>query len=275
MKNALLLSLAASTVALSASAASAQDWSGPYLGVAGGYNEVDDSEEEIVQFDTNLDGNFGDTVRTGAGADAFSPGFCDGKASSNNAAAGCSDDDGEGEFAIRAGYDFQSGAIVYGALVEYNLSATSDYVTAFSTTPASYIFKREISGAFAARARIGYDAGTFLPYVTGGAIAANVKNSFASTNMANSFMPDESEETQYGYQAGAGIEAKVTRNLTLGLEYLYTNIEDDDGLVVRTGPGTAPATNPFLLVNPQGTDQRRSESEFATHGVRLTAAVRF
>ena len=93
--------------------------------------------------------------------------------------------------------------------------------------------------------------------------------------MANSFMPDESEETQYGYQAGAGIEAKVTPNLTLGLEYLYTNIEDDDGLVVRTGPGTAPATNPFLLVNPQGTDQRRSESEFATHGVRLTAAVRF
>lgn len=31
-------------------------------------------------FDTSLDGNFTDTVRTVAGADAFSPGFCGGAA---------------------------------------------------------------------------------------------------------------------------------------------------------------------------------------------------
>lgn len=50
---------------------------------------------------------------------------------------------------------------------------------------------------------------------------------------------------------------------------------DVDPHIVRVGPGTAPATNPFLLVSAEGTDLRRTSESFERHSVRLTAAVRF
>ena len=59
-----------------------QNWSGPYVGVFGGYNQTNDDGDEILRFDRNLDGNYGDPVNTAAGANAFSPGFCGGAASS-------------------------------------------------------------------------------------------------------------------------------------------------------------------------------------------------
>ena len=44
---------------------------------------------------------------------------------------------------------------------------------------------------------------------------------------------------------------------------------------MRTSQGTAPATNPFLLVNAQGTDQIRSSDAVELHGLRITGAIRF
>lgn len=72
-----LLSLAALTM-LVAIPAAAQTWAGPYVGGAIGGGMQRDDSTETVAFDTDLDGDFGDTVRTAAGADAFSPGFCPG-----------------------------------------------------------------------------------------------------------------------------------------------------------------------------------------------------
>ena len=65
----------------------------------------------------------------------------------------------------------------------------------------------------------------------------------------------------------------VTNNIAVGLEYLYTDIKDDD-FVVNVGPGTAPPTNPFLL-NGGGTDMKRSSDHFRTHSVRGTLSFRF
>ena len=65
----------------------------------------------------------------------------------------------------------------------------------------------------------------------------------------------------------------LTNNIGLGLEYLYTDVKDND-YVVNVGPGTAPATNPFLL-NGGGTDIRRSDPHFRTHSVRGTLSYRF
>ena len=64
-----------------------------------------------------------------------------------------------------------------------------------------------------------------------------------------------------------------TNNISMGLEYLYTQYTDDD-YVVNVGPGTAGATNPFLLASG-GTDMKRSDSNFDQHSIRLTAALRF
>ena len=69
-------------IALIAAPALAQDmdgdWAGFYLGGSVGANLPSDQSDRGVTFDTDRNGQYGDTVRTGAGADAFSPGFCGG-----------------------------------------------------------------------------------------------------------------------------------------------------------------------------------------------------
>jgi opacity protein-like surface antigen len=117
-----LLAAASMAVLAAAGAAQAQtaDWTGPYIGVSAGWADRQESGGESIAFDTNLDGTFGDTVRTGAGADAFSPGFCGGSYTTNAAGGGCrKDDDTDAELSIRAGYDWQiMGPWVVGGVIE-------------------------------------------------------------------------------------------------------------------------------------------------------------
>ena len=277
----MIKTLAASTsvaaLAVVAMPAAAQDWSGFYIGGQAGYVKPSQEDGERILFDTNLDGNFNDTVRTAAAADAFSPGFCDGSPNGNNAAAGCSDDDdGAGEFGVRAGYDMQTaGGWVLGVVGEWTSTSIEDAVTGFSTTPASYTFNREVTSVAAIRGRIGYAMDTWLPYVTAGYAVAKIDESYSTSNTANSFSPTSGDTDADGFQIGGGLEKKLTDSVTVGVEYLYSDLDVNDGLVVRTGPGTAPATNPFLIVNSQGTNQARSSDSLELHAFRVTAAFRF
>lgn len=280
---ALVATVATAALLLGAGSVAAQDWNGPYISLSAGGAMIDDDEGETVVFDTNLDGGFGDTVRTTGSIDAFGPstatpgGFCDGKATGNNLLAGCTDDDRfGGDFAARVGWDFQSGNWVYGVVGEAASVDVEDFVTAFSITPAAYQFNREVKEmVYAARVRGGYAFGKSLAYVTGGAAFAKVRDQYFTTNTTNSFAPLMSEQDATGYQVGLGLETWLNDRITLGAEYLYTSLDTDEGLTVRTGPGTAPLTNPFRIVNPNGTDQRRTSDELAFHGFRVSLAARF
>ncbi len=277
MKFSHILMIGAASLASIATPAFAQSedeqWEGAYIGGSFGLGAQSNDRSENVVFDTNLDGSFDNNVNTVLGANAFSPGFCGGAATGNSVAGGCRGDKDGYDYNIRAGYDMQSGNIVYGFVLEGGKNESRDSVTAFSTTPAAYTFTRQLDYSVQARARVGYAARGALFYATGGAAYAKIKNSFSTTNGANSFT-DNGNSNSWGYSYGGGTEVKVARNFSIGVEYLYTNFVDDD-YVVSVGRGTAAATNPFLLVNPQGTDMRRGDSDFDTHSIRLTAAFRF
>ncbi|WP_332714623.1 outer membrane protein [Pelagibacterium mangrovi] len=64
------------------------------------------------------------------------------------------------------------------------------------------------------RARVGADMGGFLPYLTAG--------------VAFGEFEDDADNTDYdwGWTAGAGVEAMVMDNLSVKGEYLYMNFED-------------------------------------------------
>lgn len=277
MKTITSLMLASASLSLFVAPAFAQSedehWEGPYIGGSFGLGAQNNDRNEGVTFDTNLDGTYGDTVRTVAGADAFSPGFCGGAANGRTPIEGCRGDKDGLEYNIRAGYDIQQGNIVYGFVLEGGKSKSRDSVTAYSSTPAFYTFTRELDYSLGARARVGYAARGALFYATGGAAYGKIDNSFATSNGANSFT-NNGKSNSWGYSAGGGAEVKIMKNFSLGLEYLYTNYVDDD-YVVAVGRGTAPATNPFLLANPAGTNMRRDDSDFDMHNIRLTAAFRF
>jgi outer membrane immunogenic protein len=276
MKFSPMLLIGAATLSLFSAPAFAQsedeEWEGAYIGGSIGLAAQNNDRNEDVRFDTNLDGAFDNNVNTLAGANAFAPGFCGGAATSAQPIDCRGDKDGL-EYNIRVGYDVQSGNIIYGFVLEGGKNEARDSVTAFSSTPASYTFTRELDYSVQARARIGYAARGALFYATGGAAYGKIDNSFTTSNTANSFT-DNGKTNSWGYSYGGGAEVKIARNFSIGLEYLYTNFVDDD-YRVAVGPGTAPATNPFLLVNSAGTDMRRGDSDFDMHNIRFTANFRF
>lgn len=267
--------LAALMTAVAAPAlAQTPDWSGFYIGGHGGWTGLDDSDDETLLFDRNLDGAFNDTVTTAAAANAFGPGFCGGTPNSAAAADGCEDDDDGFEFGGRIGYDWQMGSWVFGAVGEWTSVDASDSVTGFSTTPANYVFTRDVESIAALRARVGYAMGPALIYVTGGFAKASVENSFATSNTANAFTPSGDDDAD-GRQFGAGLEYALGGGWSIGGEYLSTTLEPDD-YVVRVTQGTAPATNPFVLApNTTGTDIIRSEDEIQLNSFRIGLNYRF
>jgi outer membrane immunogenic protein len=278
MKNMLLATATAVALTLAAGAASAQsaNWTGFYVGAMAGYADRNENSGETIGFDTNLDGRYGDTVNTAAGANAFSPGFCGGSFKTNAAAGGCrKDDDTDIELGIRAGADYQfAGDWVVGGLVEYSQLQLSDSVTAFSTTPAAYNFTRKLRDVFAVRARGGYAFGDSLVYATGGYAVGTVRHSFRTTNTVNAF-PASGGGDAKGYQWGLGFEHKLTPHVVLGGEFIRTSLKDDDFGVRATNNGTTAATNPFLLVNTGGTGFLRTSEHIRYNSFRVTAAYRF
>lgn len=261
-------------LASSAAPALAQDgpWTGGYVGVQLGYNFLQNNKNESVLFDTNLDGRAGDTVTTGTGANAFAPGFCGGAALGNSAAGGCRGDKDRIFGGIHAGYDVQMGNLVLGVVADYNRTNVRDSVTAFSSTPASYTLTRRLKDTASFRARAGVALDNTLIYATGGVAYGKIKNRFTTTNTVNTFTNNGNDDA-WGYKLGAGVEHKVTENVSVGLLYTFTDFNDDSYRVRAGAP--APAGNPFIRTNPNGTDFRRSDNSFGMHGVALTASYRF
>lgn len=251
-----------------------QPFSGFYVGAAGGYDVQGNDTGSSILFDRNLDGRFGDQVSTATGANAFSPGSCHGRALGTAPGLGCRRDKDGWAYYGRLGLDKQYGPFVVGIVGEFGKSDIRDSVSSFSTTPASYTMERRIKWEAGARLRAGFAARNTLFYGTGGAGYADIGRDFYTSNGLNAFA-GRGKRRQLGLQAGGGIEQKVGRNFSIGLEYMYHSYVDKD-FRVRATAGTAAATNPFILApNTTGTDFRRSDEVFRWQSIRATAAFRF
>ena len=236
---------------------------------------IQGNEKDItpVEFDTNRDGTFGDTVNTTTPVNAFSPGFCPG-ITSGATPDRCAGDKDSLEYSVRLGYDQRMGNVVLGGLIEGSKSNSVDGASAYSITPAGYHFTRKVDYAISARARLGLTpGGGALFYGTGGGSYAKINHGFTTTNTVNSFTANNDGEMVWGWQYGGGAEIMLSNNLSIGMEYLY-NRYDDDKYFVAVGPGTAPATNPFLL-NGGGTNMRPGDTTYGFHSLRATVSLQF
>lgn len=247
---------------------------GPYIQGAFGIAAQGNDRGDTIVFDTDRDGAFGDTVNTSAGANAFSPGFCNGEALGTAPAGGCASDKDGMDYALRLGYDKRMGNMVVGGLIEGSKNQSKDGTSAFSTTPANYGIVRRLDYAVSARARAGFTpGGGALFYATGGVSYGKLKHRFFTTNGANSFDERRDGKMVLGWQAGGGGEIMLTDKVSLGLEYLYNRYRDSK-YRVEVGPGSAPATNPFLLASG-GTNLRSSDRNFDFHSLRATVGFQF
>ena len=259
-----------------------EPFSGLYVGGSFGGALQPGDGGSFVRFDRGLDGTFGDTVTTMAGANAFGGpvgGFCDGQAltvtsPTNPTTPGRCRNDKDGiEYYGRVGFDIQRGKIVLGAVGEFGKPEIRDSVTAFSTTPANYVISRSVQWEALARLRAGFVAGrSTLFYGTGGGGYVSLNRDFSSSNTLNAY-DTLGKRRRFGYVAGGGVEQMVGDNFFIGLEYLFHQYKDRTR--IRVTQGTAPATNPFVLNGAAGTDFRRSDPNFSWHSMRVTAGIRF
>lgn len=268
----LIVALTASAAALAfATPAVAQDvaedngFSGVYVGGSVGYSVQNNDLGDTITIDRAINVPGGTTS-------AFTPGSCNGAATQTGNTQ-CRNDQDNFEFHARAGYDQQFGQAVLGVVGEFGKSQVRDYASIFSTTPASYTMSREIDWNAALRLRAGWTPNSqTLFYGTGGVAYARVDHAFTTTNVTNSFTASDEEDNVWGWQAGGGVEQKLGRNLSFGLEYLYNRFNDNN-YRVNVGTGTAGPLNPFVAAG--GAELRRSDNRFDYHSLRATAAFRF
>jgi outer membrane immunogenic protein len=272
-------------IGASASADAQPQWTGPYVGGFAGaiLQNGDDSEE--VEFDTDLDEDFGDTVRNVGGADVFSPGFCAGLATGPTPSADCDEDEDGFVLGGRVGYDWMTNGLVVGVVGDVAWPEATDSVSAFSTAPAFYAFTRELNTLAGLRVRVGAGGDRLIAYGTAGFAFGWIEHTFVTSSNVNSFVAinrdddddddggDGNRDGAAGYQVGGGLEWWIAERLTLSAEYLFTSLDDrDDGVIRAQGP--APAGNPFLLGDPDGTDLRRSD-RFGVHALTVGLNFRF
>jgi outer membrane immunogenic protein len=109
---------------------------------------------------------------------------------------------------VQAGYNWQSGALVFGLEGDMQANGASD-------TFAAWKFSNPWFGTL--RGRIGYAFDNVVFYGTGGL-------AFGSLRAAN-FGATETH-TSAGWTIGAGAEFGVAQNWTAKIEYLYVNLSD-------------------------------------------------
>lgn len=130
----------------------------------------------------------------------------------------------------QVGYNWQSGAFVYGLEADFDYLGTSNHS---AVVPAAYPAFVAITGKNdnflgTVRGRLGYAADHALFYVTGGlAYGANEGGSLTyyptSTGLPYTRSGDNSN---VGFALGGGVEYALTQNWTARIEYLYVDRGD-------------------------------------------------
>jgi len=178
--------------------APAYNWTGPYIGIAGGYGWGHSN-----QTDPGIPCSF--FFRNG-----------------NN----CFADDGSytvsgGIIGGTLGYNWQNGPWVFGVEGDFSwadISGSSN--TCGATTPIPHACGTKLESLGTLRGRIGYAmgaTGNWLPYVTGGLAVGELQ-------AWDAFTPASGSNFRAGWTVGAGVETGITKNWTVKLEYLYVDL---------------------------------------------------
>ena len=129
----------------------------------------------------------------------------------------------------QVGIQHQWGNIVLGA----EISTSSGKLSKTSASPyfTSDIETGKINSLFLATARLGYAHNNWLIYVKGGYASADVEFQ-AYDRVANSGYGQT--KRQDGFAIGGGIEYGLTKNITLGLEYMKIDFGSETGNGLRS-----------------------------------------
>jgi outer membrane immunogenic protein len=123
------------------------------------------------------------------------------------------------------GADWQNGHYVFGAIADFALYSNSKSET--SADPSYRTMSSDMNWMATLRARSGLATGNSLLYVTGGLAIADANfEHIENTNLGDSFVMDD---LRFGGVGGVGVEHKLSDNLSLATEILYTRFWGSKG----------------------------------------------
>lgn len=219
------------------------DWTGLYTGVQIGGGFGDTGTFALSPFGAALQA-------------AFAPGF---SGDFENGLVG----------GAHIGYDWQMGSVVAGAVLDFDFTDLGDEQVGNSITPATYTIARDLDYLATLRGRLGYlVTDSALLYATGGLAYGKVDFSYSQPGSAATTTTSGGQDSDFGYTVGAGAETKITENISLGAEYLYTNLGGNDFRANLVGPGGG---GPFGA----GTTGFGTSDDFDFHTVRVKLSYRF
>jgi outer membrane immunogenic protein len=138
------------------------------------------------------------------------------------------DEEGDGVLGgLQVGFNWQAGNLVYGLEADAAI-ANADSSQIFFTSNGDLYVDEEMQFFGTVRGRLGYAFDRFLPYVTGGLAVANYE---LSTPIGDSGYSDD--KTLLGWTVGVGGEVAVTDRVSLKLEYLYADFQDETYDVIQ------------------------------------------
>ncbi len=151
---------------------------------------------------------------------------------------------------VQAGFNWQTGNVVFGAEVDFNSFHLSGSATGTGVYPCC------APATFTVTSAAHTD---WLFYATGGLAVTNLNGSFTFTDNCGDIAacngpggPNAAEaasisKTKFGYTVGGGAEAGLWGNWSLKAEYLYVKFNSESVIGTITTPGLLPfaANNPF------------------------------
>lgn len=172
---------------------------------------------------------------------------------------------------VHIGYDYQINNFLVGAIADINyIDATSNSTYTITSGPGvvdTFGLSNDINFVGTVRAKVGVTADRFAVYATGGLAYADTETKYfapGTLRATNGFVPTvDSNSDDVGYAVGAGVDYLVTPNLSLGLEYLYTDLGKTDTKVTYTNGITRASFN------------ADSSSDLDFHTVWAKASFRF
>ncbi|QIG52410.1 porin family protein [Nordella sp. HKS 07] len=203
------------------------DWSGFYVGVHGGYGQGK-SEYSYEGHTEYWDDNLTDPTAPG------DPGYGTGDTLQlypelSDEYRGGNEQDLDGAFGgAQIGYNFQYSNFVIGAVADISaadLKSDSANIAIGDGGDFSVSSKVDWFGTIRGRAGIAWDEVLF--YGTGGLAYGRVKSSY-DYNVNGDDYSGSTSATKWGWTVGGGIEYALTRNITLGTEYLYVDLGKSD-----------------------------------------------
>jgi outer membrane immunogenic protein len=120
----------------------------------------------------------------------------------------------------QVGYNQQFGNIVVGVEATLSGASLSDDTRSI-VAPATVTYSTDINTIATVTGRLGVTADKWLLYVKGGWAGAQVEVSGRNTALPDRFSFDDWHN---GWTVGGGLEYKVARNISLGVEYSFIDL---------------------------------------------------